>query len=138
MHIEITDHTTFQEIQEVFADFYPYLRLEFYKKAHQKYQLSREADWIEPHKTVAHVKQTHVSGLLEMKPLEKVADVEREFQERFGLPVQVLVKEKDSWVQTTGMDDFTLKELNKLGRNSSDEFIITDYEEGFEEFQGLS
>jgi hypothetical protein len=25
--------------------------------------------------------------------------------------------------QTTGMDDFTLKDLNEFGRNSSDEFI---------------
>ena len=42
-------------------------------------------------------------------------------------------KEKDRWEQTTGMDDFTLKDLNEMGRNSSDEFIVTDYEEGFEE-----
>jgi len=26
-----------------------------------------------------------------------------------------------------------LKELNELGRNSSDEFIVEDYEQGFEE-----
>ncbi len=31
------------------------------------------------------------------------------------------------------MDDFTLKELNELSRNSSDEFIVSDYEETFEE-----
>ena len=31
------------------------------------------------------------------------------------------------------MDDFTLKELNEMGRNSSDEFIISDYEAGFED-----
>ena len=31
------------------------------------------------------------------------------------------------------MDDFTLKELNELGRNSSDEFIVTDYDETFDD-----
>lgn len=52
---------------------------------------------------------------------------------RFGLSVQILRKEKDNWEQTTGMDDFTLKEINELGRNSSDEFILEDYEKGFED-----
>jgi hypothetical protein len=55
-----------------------------------------------------------------------------EFQNRFGLFAQVFRKEKRSWEQTTGMDDFTLKQLNEFGRNSSDEFILEDYEEGFE------
>ncbi|MBX9781723.1 MAG: hypothetical protein K2X48_00380 [Chitinophagaceae bacterium] len=133
MHIEITDNTTFHEIQEAFADFYPYLQLEFYKKPHKKYEASAEKDLIYPGHTVDEVKETHISGLLEILPLSKAADVEKEFQYRFGLPVQILRKEKDKWVQTTGMDDFTLKELNELGRNSSDDFIVDDYEEGFTE-----
>jgi len=133
MHIAITDNTTFGDIQEVFADFYPYLRIEFYKRAHRLYEPSREIDWIGLEQTVGQVRQTPVSGLLEIRPLEKAGDVEKEFQERFGLPVQVLVQEKDRWVQTTGMDDFTLKDLNELGRSSSDEFILADDEEGFED-----
>jgi hypothetical protein len=59
--------------------------------------------------------------------------VEREFRERFGISIQVLRKEKDGWVQTTGTDDFTLKELNETGRNSSDRNILDDYEKGFGE-----
>ena len=42
------------------------------------------------------------------------------------------MKEKKSCEQTTGMDDFTLKELNEFGRSSSGEFIVEDYEEGLE------
>ncbi len=45
-------------------------------------------------KTIGDVKKTHVSGILEMKPLSKVAEVEKEFQQRFGLSVQILRKEK--------------------------------------------
>ncbi len=41
------------------------------------------------------MKQVHVSGILEIKSLSKVADIEKEFQERFGLSVQILRKEKD-------------------------------------------
>jgi glycerol-3-phosphate O-acyltransferase len=133
MHIEITDHTTIREIQEAFANFYPYLQIEFYKKPHKKYQASAEKDLVYPGKTIDEIKQTHVSGLLEISPASKVADVEKEFLQRFGLSVQVLRKQKNGWEQTTGMDDFTLKELNEMGRNSSASFIMEDYDEGFEE-----
>jgi hypothetical protein len=56
-----------------------------------------------------------------------------QFQQRFGLPVQVLWSDNGTWRETKGMDDLTLMEFNDLGRNSSDAFIVSDYEEGFEE-----
>ena len=126
MHIEINDNTTLRYIQEIFSDYYPYLQIEFYNKAHKKYETSDEANLIYPGKTIDEVKKTHLSAVLEIQPLYKVADVEREFQKRFGLSVQVFWKDKDNWQQTTGMDDFTLKELNEMGRNSSDDFIISE------------
>lgn len=133
MHIEINDNTKFREIQEVFNNFYPYLQINFYRKAHKKYEASSDADLIDPELTVGQLKKTHVSGLLEMAPLYKVADVEKEFLVRFGLSAQIVRMDGDNWVQTTGMDDFTLKEVNELSRNSSDEFVVTDYDETFED-----
>ena len=126
MHIEVNDKITLRHIQEIFSDFYPYLQIEFYNKAHKKYEISDEANLIYPGKTIDEIKETHLSALLEIQPWYKVADVEREFQQRFGLSAQVLWKQKNNWEQTIGMDDFTLKELNELGRNSSDEFIISE------------
>jgi hypothetical protein len=133
MHIEINDTTQLKSIQETFSDYYPYLQLRFYRRPHKKYEASGEKDWIQTDDAIGAVKQTHVSGILEILPLYKVTDVEKEFQQRFGLSVQIFRKEKDGWEQTTGMDDFTLKELNELGRNSSDEFIVSDYDEQFED-----
>lgn len=133
MHIEINDNTRLREIEVVFSAFYPYLKLAFYKKSHEKYEASKEIDSIDPDMHVGDMKKAHVACVLEILPLSKVADVENEFQRRFGLSAQVLRKTGDGWEQTTGMDDFNLKELNEMGRNSSDEFIVEDYEEGFEE-----
>lgn len=133
MYIEINDNTRLREIQDVFSDFYPYLRINFYWKTHKKYETSPMIELVSPDTPVRDLRRTHLSGLLEILPLNKVADVEREFQQRFGLSVQILRKEKNKWEQTTGMDDFTLKELNEFGRNSSDEFVVEDYDQGFEE-----
>ncbi|MGE5106672.1 MAG: hypothetical protein ACM3H8_03955 [Sphingobacteriales bacterium] len=126
MHIEINDNTTLREIQEAFANFYPYLQIEFYRLPHKKYEASAESGLIYPGETIGEIKQTHVSGIFEIQPWYKVSNVEREFQDRFGLPVQILRKEKNKWEQTTGMDDFTLKELNEIARNSSDEYILSE------------
>ena len=94
MHIEIHDSITFREIQEVFASHYPWLRLAFYKQEHRVFEGSEEEEAIPPGISVGAFKPTHVSGLVEIHPLEKVQQLEREFQQRFGLPVQVLYKEK--------------------------------------------
>lgn len=128
MHIEINDTTSLGEIQDVFSDFYPYLKLEFYHKPHKKYEASSGITCIHPDSRVGDIKKAHTSGILEILPANIVADVEKEMYERFGLSAQVLRKTGEDWEQTTGMDDFTLKELNEFGRSSSDEFILRDIE----------
>ena len=133
MHLEINDVTAFRQLQETFSNYYPYLRIEFFCKPHKKYEHSLETDQINPNNIVGDIKLTHVSGVLEIQPFYKVADVEKEFMQRFGLSVQILRKEKNKWEQTTGMDDFSLKELTELGRSSPDELIVSDYDEKFTE-----
>lgn len=133
MYFDINDNTTLRHIQDKFSDYYPYLQLKFYNKPHKKYEASEAANLVSPSLTIDEIKKTHLSANLEIEPWYKIADVEKEFQQRFGLSVQVFRKEKNKWDQTTGMDDFTLKELNEMGRNSSDEYIISDYEEGFDD-----
>ena len=110
MHIEINDNTTLQDIQETFSAYYPYLQIEFYNKGHKKYEMSDKGNVVYPGKKISEIKKTHLSALLEIQPWYKVADVEREFQQRFGLSVQVFWNEPEAWHQTSGMDDFTLKE----------------------------
>ncbi|ULQ52477.1 hypothetical protein [Flavihumibacter fluvii] len=129
MFLEINDSTTIKEIQQTFSDFYPYLRICFFKKSHGKYEASDEKKMLSPDQLLGEVRKTHVSALLEIQPGYKVANVEEEFQRRFGLSVQVLKMEKGEWVQTTGMDDFTLKELNEFSRSADDGYIISDINE---------
>ncbi|HWC53529.1 MAG TPA: hypothetical protein VG676_08110 [Chitinophagaceae bacterium] len=133
MYIEINDNTRIGDIETVFSNFYPYLQIGFYKRSHERYEMSDEKDLINPDVRVSDIKQTHISGILEIRPLFTIAAVEKEFLQRFGLSVQILWKEKNHWEQTTDMDDFTLKELNEMGRSSSDAFILEDLDEGPEE-----
>jgi glycerol-3-phosphate O-acyltransferase len=122
MYLEINDYTKLEEMQKVFSDFYPFLKIEFYRMPHKKYEASDAEYLLDSKLSVGDFKPTHVSGLLEILPTYQVSEVEREFLERFGLSVQILRKEQRSWEQTTDLDDFTLRELNELSRASFEEF----------------
>ncbi|MDP1763545.1 MAG: hypothetical protein Q8L07_06605 [Sediminibacterium sp.] len=126
MHMEINDYTTLRQIRKKFSEYYPYLQIEFYNTPHRKQEVSERDDMIDHYKTVGMIRKTHLSAILEIQPLYKVSAVEREFRERFGLSVQVLSKEKNNWAQAAGLDDLTLKELNELSRNASDEYILSE------------
>jgi len=126
MHITINDQTTIAEIEKAFSNFYPFLEIHFYAKPHNVYERSPELERIASHIPVGSVKKTHTDGILEILPEYKVLLVEKELYEKFGLTAQILRKENDTLVQTTSEDDFTLKELNMFGRNSSDEYILEE------------
>jgi hypothetical protein len=134
MHIHIHDKTTLKEIQDIFSSYYPYLRLRFYKQPHQHFQISSEKERLSEELKIEEIKKTHIDGIMDIMPSQRVDAVEDTFLKQFGLSVQILKKEKSEWAQTTGLDSYSLKEVNEFSRNDSDEFLVRDYDEGFEEF----
>lgn len=133
MHILITKETILREIQEAFSNYFPYLKIEFYRSPHKIYKGSPEYDKLDLSFRVGDLNQKLFKGQLQILPGYKVSDVEKEFQDRFGISVQIFKKQKDEWEQSAGSDDFTLQQLSEFGRDSSDEKIISDYEQGFVE-----
>jgi hypothetical protein len=129
MNISVNDTITLRDIQRTFSNFYPYLKLAFFRKPHKRYEASSEDQLFFPDTTLSSILRTHVSGIFEILPSYRVTDVEQEFQKRFGLSVQIMIRERKQWKQTTGMDDFTLKELNELSRSYSDEYLLEEQEE---------
>ncbi len=133
MHIEINSKTIIKDIQKTFSDFYPFLKLEFYGKPHDKYELSDANDIIPSEMSLGELNAVNLPAVIHVRPLEKVREFEAELLQQYGLSVQILKKEGDGWEQTTGMDDFTFKEVNEFGRSSSDEYIMSDEEDDLEE-----
>ncbi|MFN4006927.1 MAG: hypothetical protein ACK4HE_05370 [Chitinophagaceae bacterium] len=134
MHIHIHDGISIGQIKQIFNDFYPFLKLEFFREPHARFELSSELSRIPDHITIRNIhKNTKHDGTIEIHPTQTVGNLEKRFQTDFDLPVQVYWIQKGKWVQTDSMDAFTLKEVNELSKNDSDEFLIEDYEEGFED-----
>jgi hypothetical protein len=136
MHIDINDTTSLQSIRDTIDNFYPYLDIAFFKKPHKKYEASAVEDKWPYDKKVGEIRKTHFSGIIEIQPWYKVSDVEQEFFSRLGISVQLLRKEDAKWEQSTGMDDLTLKQLNVMGRNSDDDYIMSEWDDE-EDGEGL-
>jgi hypothetical protein len=132
MHIDINDKTVLKEIQKTFSAYYPFLLMKFYKKPHNKFEESRKAEELDIEKTVGDILKKQIAIKIEMLPTERVFNLEKEFQHKIGIPIQILKLENGVWRQTSGLDNLTLKDLNIMGRNSSDDFVMEDVDDEFE------
>ena len=132
MHIDINDKTVLKDIQKTFSDYYPFLLMKFYKKQHNKFEDSRKVEELDMEKTVGDVLKKQIAIKIEMLPTERVFNLEKEFQHKIGIPIQILKLKNGIWCQTSGLDNLTLKDLNIIGRNSSDDFVMEDVDDEFE------
>lgn len=113
--MEITDDRKIISIQEEFHQKFPYLKIEFYKKPHEKGEGTPDENKVDPYKTVGEVRQKHTAGDLSIHGNLKVETLENQFASDYGLYVQVYRRSKDIWLQTTATDSWTLAEQNERG-----------------------
>lgn len=111
----ITDEKKLSDIQEEFRNKFPNLKLEFYRTKHDAGEGNPEQEKLLPEKTIREVRTTHTSGDLSIDGHQKVSTLESNFQEKYGLNVQVFRHSNGIWLQTTATDHWTLAEQNKKG-----------------------
>jgi len=118
MNIEINDARTIQDIQEEFADEYPFLKIEFFARPHEQGVASDEQPHSPGH-TIGSIRNRHTTGTIDVGPDSPTGAVEQEFEQRFDLHVQIYRLQADKWLQTAGTDILTLHEQNEIGKDAS-------------------
>jgi hypothetical protein len=121
MEITINDSVKIEDIQKQFSRYYPFLKIEFFKREHEESKASTKKDMLNRQLTLREARTTHNSGLLVIHPDQKISELEHDFQKVFGLPVQVFRKVGKSWIETTKTDGRTIREQNKWARLLSEE-----------------
>lgn len=115
MKIAINDHRKILAIQEEFNLTFPYLKLEFFSKPHQRGGGSAK-NLIKPNnETLGECRTIHKKGEITITPKMTVADLEQNFNDIYGLGVQVFRKSGKAWLETTVTDGWTLEEQNSQG-----------------------
>lgn len=120
MFLHIEDHLTVRDVQERFAECFPYLTIAFYTEGHKRFAPSDRQFRINDQERIGNIRKNHHQGVLEIKSWHTVAKVEKELNDLFGLHAQVFrAGANGEAVQTTASDSLTLKEQSELaaGRN---------------------
>ena len=113
--IVINDHRKIFAIQKDFTKLFPYLKIEFFSKPHKVGGASSKKLIKHPSKTIGQCRVIHTKGTLTISPHMTVADLEQNFNDVYGLSVQVFRKSGKVWLETTVTDNWTLEEQNIQG-----------------------
>lgn len=111
----ITDNKTIKATQAEFNNKFPYLKIEFYAHEHGAQEGSPNRDKLADSLTIGDARTKINEGDLSIHANQKVSTLEQNFQEKYGLNVQVFRKSGDVWLQTIATDNWTLHKQNEKG-----------------------
>ena len=115
--MKITDKKTIQEVQNEFNKKFPFLKIEFYKKAHGEHEGSPDDLKWDTDLTIGEIRNRTNSGDLSIDGALTVGALENNFSEQYGLNVQVFHKSGNLWLQTTATDEWTLDKQNNKAKD---------------------
>jgi hypothetical protein len=109
-----------QEVQYDFNNQYPFLKLEFYKVTPRKPGLREQ---------LAHTLSLKNAGLktagyIDISNDMSVGELEKIFQEQFGIVAQVSRKSAGVWLETTMTDKWSLQKQNEYGKEILKQTIV--------------
>ncbi len=118
MKLQIDKDTKVKDVQKKFAEEYPYLKIEFYKKPHSKTELSRIKDRISPNEIISEVSNFRGKKSIDINQERTVADLEAAVYKKLGIGMQVSRRTGNIWIETSLSDSRTLGMQNEQGKMS--------------------
>ena len=115
MEIHIIDDKRLGEIKSEFSKYFPFLKLEFFKHAHNNGLGSPKEDMIVEDLVLGDIRTIHNEGDIVIRDDMEVGLLEQKFESKYGIHVQIFRKSGDIWLETSATDNWTLKEQNLTG-----------------------
>ena len=116
MKIYLTPYLKIKDIKRNFENFFPYLKLEFFKQKHEPGQETSSRDLLPNSSFLIDATGMLKPQEIEITSRQTVGEVEQLFETLLNLPIQIYRKTRYSWVETIPTDDLTLEKQDKLGR----------------------
>lgn len=114
--LSIGNQDTIAGISGQFNKHFPYLKIECFKKPHRFGTGSRKKDmYPSSEKIIAirKIKPTEIS----FTPSTTVNQLEKLFEKKLGLHIQVFRKSGNIWLETSATDHWTLRQQNEEGES---------------------
>jgi hypothetical protein len=113
MIIVLNTQTSIKQIQESFANRFPFLKIEFFIDANHD-GINTANEMIKDHNlTLGSLAAQNINTNLEIHGMQTINELEHLFKNNFGVIAQVFYKRNNNWLLTSTSDKLTLNELNK-------------------------
>ena len=127
MKLELSNNRTVREVQHDFSSQYPFLKLDFYKIAVQR---SRARERVSDSASLkgAGLKEP---GFIDISSNVTVEEIEKIFNEHFGLLALVSRNSGGVWLETTMTDKWSLAKQNEYGKEivKKTKIDLSDYDQ---------
>ena len=117
MHIHPDD--TLELVQRSFSAAFPFLKLEFFTRPHDKGRPTEKQFMLNTKRTIDSCNPKLTDATVMIPTAMTVQELESVFQERLGLYIQVFRKSGRVWLETTATDDWSLFKQNEEGQELS-------------------
>ena len=125
IYIVIDESQTIESVQKKFNSAFPFLKIEFFKDSHTIGSGSKKKRMYESGTIkLINLNKNFKRGRISIEANRTVANLETDFQNQFGLNIQVFRKSGKVWLETSVTDSWTLDEQNKEGLRFSKEIKI--------------
>jgi len=118
MKIEIDDNKTVGQISHAFQKQWPNLKIDFFQHTHATDEASPKKELLDENLYLGSVRNLHNPGTILIKATDPIKDVEKRFEDNYGLHVKIFHKMGDNWIESTTTANRTIAEQNSI----SDEF----------------
>lgn len=115
MKMLIHHHDTIEQVQRSFNAVFPYLKLEFFTRPHEKGRPTEKQYMVNVKRTVDSCNPDLKDAEVLIPTAMTVQELEAVFQHELGLYIQVFRKSGKVWLETTATDDWTLLKQNEEG-----------------------
>jgi hypothetical protein len=120
MIIDIDSSKSIESLQRSFNSIFPFLKIEFFTKPHEKGKPTAGKYLVNPKRVLGEFSGSEISTTVSVDENLTVYELERMFEESYGLHVQVFRKSGRIWLETTATDEWTLGSQNEQGRELSE------------------
>jgi len=115
--LAVNERTVISGVQKDFNTIFPYLKIEFFRKPHERGQASARKNMYDDSMAIRLIRNKKGPDRVVLSSRMKVHDFEKALEENYGLHVQVFRKSGNVWLETSATDSWTLEEQNEEGRS---------------------
>jgi hypothetical protein len=122
--LKIDTNQTIRGMQKEFNDLYSFLKLEFFKQPPVSGAGNSKNKMIIYDMKLKDIQINQRVGEIIISKQTLVSDLEHQFENDFGLYVQVFRKSGRIWLETTATDNWTLEQQNEEGKSLNEHLNI--------------